>query len=116
MAGGGLPDEALRVGRIGRQEHLVPGVPHRGSPYVVHGGWRHQPDARVVMLAVVPGEEPLAEDTGVLDRTEPLRELRAILQGFELGLGERVVGDLGARVAPRHAELRQQQHHGLAGH
>lgn len=114
---GWLPDEAFRVGSIGGTEHLLSGVTQRGGPSVVHGGWRHQPETRVVMLAVVPGEEPLAEGTGVLDRTEPLRELRAVLQGLELGLGERiVVGDLGARVAPRHAELRQQQRHGLAGH
>lgn len=114
---GWLPDEAFRVGSIGGTEPLLSGVTQRGGPSVVHGGWRHQPETRVVMLAVVPGEEPLAEDTGVLDRTEPLRELRAVLQGLELGLGERiVVGDLGARVAPRHAELRQQQRHGLAGH
>lgn len=114
---GHLPHEALRVRGAGGQEHLLLGVTHRGGPPVVHGCRCHQPDASVAMLAVVPGEERLAEDTGVLDRPEPRGELRAVLQRLELGFGERiVVGDLGARMAPRHSEIRQQQRHGLAGY
>ena len=74
---GRLPHEAFRMGGIGGHEHPLPCVTHRGGPAVVHGGWRHQPEARVVVLVVVPGKEPLAEDTGVLDRTEALGELRA---------------------------------------
>ena len=69
------------------------------------------------MLAVVPGKERLTEDAGVLKAAEACREVRAVLQRLELGLGEGViVGDLRPRMAPRHPEIRQQQRHGLAGH
>jgi hypothetical protein len=44
------------------------------------------------MLAVVPGEESLTEGAGVLKAAEPFRELRTILQRFELGLREGVIG------------------------
>jgi hypothetical protein len=43
------------------------------------------------MLAVVPGEERLTEDAGVLDASEAFRELRAILLRFKLGLGEGII-------------------------
>ena len=88
---GRLPHEALRVCGVGGHEHLLPGVTHRVGPPVVYDGWRHQPDARVAMLAVVPGEEHLTEDAGVLEAAEAFWEVRAILQCLELGLGERVI-------------------------
>ena len=83
----------------------------------MHGGRRHQPNAGVAMLAVVPGEEPLAEDTGVLEAAEACREVRPVFQCLELGLRKGVViEDLGPRMTPRHPEIRQQQCYGLAGH
>ena len=79
-----LPHEAGRMCGIGGHEYLLPGITHRG-------GRRHQPNARVAVLAVAPGEERLAEDAGALDTAEACREVRAVLQRFELGLGEGVI-------------------------
>jgi len=51
----------------------------------------HQADPGMVMLLIVPIEEPAAEAFGILDAAEVLREAWLILQGFEVALGERVV-------------------------
>jgi len=88
---GRLPYEALRVRGVGGHEHLLPGVTHRVGPSLVHSGRRQQPDAGVAMLGVVPGEERLAESAGVFEAAEAFREVRAVLQRFELGLGEGVI-------------------------
>jgi hypothetical protein len=50
-----------------------------------------QPDAAVMVLAVVPGEEIDAVRARVLDAAEALGEVRAVLQRFESSLGKRVV-------------------------
>ena len=114
---GRLVDEALRVSGIGRHEHLVPGGLHQvGSP-LVHGHRRHQPDTRVAMLAVVPGEEPLTEGAGLVEAAKPFREIRTILQRFELGLGEGViVTGIGAAMCLGDAQIGKQQRHGFGGH
>ena len=63
-------------------------------------------DPRVAMLGVVPGEERSAEVGGRGDVGEAPGEAGMVLQGLELGLGERVViGDLGAAQRARHAEV-----------
>ena len=76
----------------------------------MHDGWRHQSDARVAMRAVVPGEERLAEDTGILETAETFRKVGAGRQRFDLGLGEGVViARIGPAVgfrAPRSASSR----------
>jgi hypothetical protein len=46
----------------------------------------HQPDPAVAMFAVVPWEEPLAENARIFDRPKPLRECGTILQRLELRL------------------------------
>ena len=58
---------------------------------VVHLVGRHQADAGMVVLLVVPIEEAAAEASGVLDAAEALGEPRLILQGLEVAFGERVV-------------------------
>jgi len=74
-------------------------------------------DAAVAMLGVVPGEEPSTVCSGVLDRAEAFGEVRAILQGLELGLGERVVvADVGVAVGLGHAEVGEQEGDRLGGH
>ena len=57
----------------------------------MHVGGRQQTEADVMVLGVVPGEEDVAVGPGILDRPEPPRERRAVLQRLELGFGERVV-------------------------
>ena len=114
---GQLPHEALRVRGVGGQEHPLPGVTHRGGLPVVHSGRRHQPDARVAMLAVVPGEERLAEGAGVLEATEAFREIRAVLQRFELGLGEGViVAGIGPAVCFCDSQVGEQPRHRFGCH
>ena len=57
----------------------------------VDGSRGHVTDARVAMGLVVPREEPLAMAAGILNASEAVREIRSILQRFELGLGIGVV-------------------------
>jgi hypothetical protein len=51
---------------------------------VVNGRRREQPDSRVPMLGVVPGEERLAEGPRRLDGGEPIRKLGPVLERLEL--------------------------------
>src|SRR5215472_8539323 len=76
-----------------------------------------QTQAAVVMLAVVPGEEALAEAAGVVQRAEALGKGRAVLERLELALRERVVvGDPRPAQAAAHAELGEQAHQGFGLH
>ena len=52
---------------------------------------RHQADACVVMVLVIPSEEATAKGAGFVDGLEPFEELWLILQGLEVGFLERVV-------------------------
>ena len=70
------------------------------------------------MLAVVPGEEPLAEDAGVLEANRSGsgnsgRYFSVLNWASENGLSLETWGGEWLRVTP---ELRQQQRHGLAGY
>ena len=83
--------EPARIFLEGRREdHLTVPYDFVGKP-IVHLFRRQQRDATVAMLLVIPGEEILAKGTAILDGAEPFRELRAVLEGFELGLRIRVV-------------------------
>ena len=52
---------------------------------------RHQADACVMMVLVIPGEEATAECACLVDGLEPFWELRLVFQGLEVGLREGVV-------------------------
>ena len=52
---------------------------------------RHQADACVMMVLVIPSEEATAECAGLVDGLEPSWELRLIFQRLEVGLREGVV-------------------------
>ena len=82
-----------RMGCAAKATSSAPGSlrAHRLSGAVVHGGRGHQADAAVGMFVVVPAEELLAVRAGVLDRTEPFREVGTVFQGLELRLGVRIV-------------------------
>ena len=51
----------------------------------------HQTETDMVVLLIVPWEEPPAEGFRVFDAAEELGKLRLILQGFEVAFRERVV-------------------------
>ena len=68
----------------------------------------HQGDAAVAMFFVIPKEEVLTESSAVLDGTEPLWELRTVLERPELRFRVRVViTDMRATVGFRHSQIRQ---------
>jgi hypothetical protein len=74
------------MGRVGRGEH---GRARRDAllgQAVVHVGGRQQAEADVMVLGLVPGEEDVGVRPGVLDRAEPPRKLRAILQRLGIPL------------------------------
>ena len=88
---GALADEPLGCAeKCGVERGLAGGVDGGGLPEVDLIR-RHQADACVMMVLVIPGEEATAKGTGVVDGLEPFWEFRLIFQGLELGLRERVV-------------------------
>ena len=71
---------------------------------------RHQPNAGMVMLLIVPIEEAAAERLGILDAAEARWELRLIFHGFEVAFRERIViGGVRPAVGFVDAEIGQQQ-------
>ena len=78
---------------------------------------RHHPESAVPMLSVVPGKKDATVTSRILDATELSRKAGMVLHGFELRLGVRIViRHVRPAVGFRHAEVRQQKGHGLAGH
>ena len=87
---------------------------HRSCGAIVNGGWGHQADSTVAVFVVVPLEEASAVSASVLDRAEALREVRSVFQGFELGLGVRVViRDVRPAVGSGDIEIDEQRGDGL---
>lgn len=81
-------------------------VKNLGGEAVVNVVRRQRGDAAVVVFVVVPLEEALAMGAGIFERAEAIRELRPVLQGFELAFRERVViGDRGPAVGLGDAEI-----------
>ena len=88
---GTLADDPLRgAEKRGVKCGLAGGVDCVGLPEVDLVG-RHQADACVVMLFVIPGCEPAAECAGINDGFESFGEFRLIFQRLEVGLREGVV-------------------------
>ena len=83
--------EPFRMRRVGGGQHGGPGRHSVLGQAGVHVMRREQAEAAMMMFDVVPEEEAVAVGAGVLDRAEPRREVRPVLQRLELGLGERVV-------------------------
>jgi len=74
----------------GGQDPGAGGATLEGPPVVDVGGGV-ETDPGVAMGVVVPVEEPLAEAAGVLQAAELAGEVRAVLEGLELGFGVGVV-------------------------
>ena len=58
---------------------------------VMHLVRGHEADPGVVVVLVIPIEEPAAEAPGVLDAAEALWEAQLILQGLGMAFGEGIV-------------------------
>jgi len=84
---------------------------------VVHGVRGHQANAAVTMHGVVPAEEHLAVRASIFDRAEACREVRPILQGFELRFGVRIViRDMGPAVRFADIQVHEQRGDRLRAH
>jgi hypothetical protein len=68
------------MGGEGALQHLGAGADDLLGAAVVDVGGGEQRDPAVVVLQVVPAEEPLAEGAGVLDAAEPVGEGRVVLE------------------------------------
>jgi hypothetical protein len=84
-------DEAFGMSGVGCGQHPAPRLDALLGKPVVDLVGREQAEARVVVLGVVPREEDVAEAARVLDRSEALGKLGAVLHRLELRLGEGVV-------------------------
>ena len=84
-------DEAFGVRGVGEIEYFLAGFVDRVGLTVVNLVRRHQSDAGVMMIAIVPIEKASTEEFRVLDAAEALWKLRLIFQGFEAAFRERIV-------------------------
>jgi len=90
------------------QDHFTATYHFVGQP-IVHLFGGQQCDATVVMLRVIPEEKSLAKATAILEGAELFRELRTVLQGFELGFRIRVViADMRPAVSFSDPQVRKQ--------
>ena len=72
----------------------------------MHSRGRHEADAAVVVLGVVPGKEGLRPGPRIDQAAKAVGIIGLILHRFELGLGERIViRDVRARMARLHAQV-----------
>ena len=98
--------ESFRVSGMGGGEHGGSHCDALLRPAVMHIIRRQEPKARMMVLGVVPGEEEVAVGSRVLDRAEPLRERRPVLQRLELRFREWVVvGYVRSRVGLGHTQV-----------
>ena len=83
----------------------------------MHLVWRHQSDAQMMMIAIVPVEELTAKSLGVLDAAEPFGKLWLIFHRLEVAFREGIViGGIGPAVRFGDAEIGEQERGGLGFH
>lgn len=93
--------ETLRVPLEGGGKHLVAGLEAAVDAPHVDVSRGEEGEARVAVFVVVPLDQDADVSPGVLDRSEAVREAGPVLEGPELGLGERVVLDVCGRLRLR---------------
>ena len=87
------------------------------APAIMDLVGRHQADAEMAVMLVVPVQEGAAEGAGVLDGAEPPGELGLVFQGLEAAFREAVVvGGVGPAVRFGDAQVGEQQGGGLGLH
>jgi hypothetical protein len=112
-----LSDEAFRVSVEGVIKGGLAGSVDCVGLAVMHLIGRHQADAGMVMLLIVPIEEAAAERLGILDAAEAPWKLRLVFHGFEVAFRERiVVGGVRSAVRFGDAEIGEQKRRGLGAH
>src|SRR5688572_12379849 len=114
---GAMPLKPSRMRSEGDVERDSALLGERGGALVVHGVGRHEADAGMTMLGVVPAKEVLAMRTGVLDRPEARWKVGPVLQRFELRLGVRIViRDVRTAVRLGDVQIDEQRGHWLGAH
>jgi hypothetical protein len=88
---GGFVDEALRVCPKGVVESIPACRMNRVSLSIVHPVRRHQANAKMMVVAIIPLEKITTEALGILDSAKSFRKLRLILQGLEVAFREWIV-------------------------
>ena len=84
----GLFDEALGIGGVGEIEDFLAGCVDCVGLAVVNLVRRHQSDACVMMIAIVPVDKASAEEFCVFDATEALRDRsKSLSRCYTLKLG-----------------------------
>ena len=73
-----LFNEAFWIGLEGAVEGFLAGCVDLVGLTVVDLVWRHQADASMVVILIIPIEEAAAEGLRILDAAEPLRKLGLI--------------------------------------
>jgi hypothetical protein len=112
-----LSDEAFGVSGEGAVEGgLACGLDCVGLT-VMHLVGRHQADAGMVMILIVPIEESSAERLDILNAAEAPWKLRLVLHRLEVAFREGiVVGGVRPAVRPGDAEISEQKRRGLGSH
>ena len=98
-----LVDEAVWVGAEGLSEDFLAGGVEFVGLTVVELVGRHQADAHMVVVLIVPVEESSAEGLGVLDAAEPLGELGLASRGE---LSPSALSDPSVRLSPHSAPIK----------
>ena len=88
---GWFTDEALRGCAEGAIEGFLAGGVDRIGLAVMDLIGRHEAEAGMMVILVVPVEEAPAESLCILDAAEAAGKLRLVFQGLEVAFGERIV-------------------------
>ena len=98
-----LSDEAFWVRLKGHVESFLAGCVDLVGLTVVDLVWRHQADASMVVILIIPIEEAAAEGLRILDAAEPLRKLGLASCGE---LSPSALSDPSVRLSPHSAPIK----------
>ena len=102
---------------IGSFQYLLTLGIHGLSVPVMNGRGRHQAQASMVMLVVIPVEEGTCPGPDVGQGAKSVREPGTILHGLELSFRVGIViGGVGPGMTLGHAQVSQKLGHGLGAH
>ena len=103
----GLADEAVGMSSVSGVENDAAAVNGRSRQTMMNHCRRKKAQAGMAVMIVIPGEELLAERTGILERPKAFGEARPVFQSAEVAFRIRVVvGDMGAAVGLGNPQIR----------